>query len=48
MISTIFFYPNRDSPIYKKVIFGPVLSILTFNNEEEAIDLANGTCTGLW
>lgn len=33
--------------IAQEEIFGPVLSVLTFKDETEAIDLANNTCFGL-
>lgn len=44
---TIFLNPDKDSPIYKEEIFGPVLNIVTFKTEEEAIEMANDTNTGL-
>lgn len=44
---TIFLNPDRESPIYKEEIFGPVLNIVTFKTEDEVIDLANDTVTGL-
>lgn len=44
---TIFLNPGKDASIYKEEIFGPVLSILTFETEEEAIKLANDTSYGL-
>lgn len=43
----IFLNPGKDSKIYKEEVFGPVLSILTFDTEEEAIKLANDTSFGL-
>lgn len=33
--------------IFREEIFGPVLSVLTFDDEQEAIQLANDTCYGL-
>jgi aldehyde dehydrogenase (NAD+) len=45
---TIFVNPDKNSRIYKEEIFGPVLSILTFKTEEEALELANDTNTGLF
>ena len=33
--------------IAQKEIFGPVLSVMTFKNEEEAIQIANDTVYGL-
>jgi aldehyde dehydrogenase (NAD+) len=44
---TIFLNPAKESRVYKEEIFGPVLSILTFKPEEEAIALANDTKTGI-
>lgn len=44
---TIFLNPDKESKVYKEEIFGPVLSIVTFKTEEEAIELANDTTTGL-
>ena len=40
---TIFVNPDRESKFYREEIFGPVLSIVTFKTEEEAIELANDT-----
>lgn len=38
--------------IAKEEIFGPVLSVLTFEDEDEAIEIANdtdfGLCAGIW
>jgi len=44
---TVFLNPDKNSSIYKEEIFGPVLNIVTFKTEEEAIELANDTITGL-
>lgn len=44
---TIFDNVDPQSTIAQEEIFGPVLSIMTFQDEEEAIRLANGTCYGL-
>jgi aldehyde dehydrogenase (NAD+) len=44
---TIFLNPSKDSTIYKEEIFGPVLTVLTFDTEEEGIKLANDTSYGL-
>jgi aldehyde dehydrogenase (NAD+) len=44
---TIFLNPGKDSTIYTQEIFGPVLTVLTFDTEEEAIKLANDTAYGL-
>jgi len=47
------FYPatvltvNKDNPILKEEIFGPVAPIVITNSDEEAIDLANATEFGL-
>lgn len=44
---TIFLNPTKEAKIYKEEIFGPVLTVLTFETEEEAIKLANDTSFGL-
>ena len=44
---TIFLNPDRKSKIFTDEIFGPVLTIVTFKTEEEAIEMANDTKTGL-
>ena len=44
---TIFEGVPPDARIAQEEIFGPVLSIMTFASEEEAIELANSTCYGL-
>jgi aldehyde dehydrogenase (NAD+) len=44
---TIFLNPDKESRVYREEIFGPVLTIQTFKTEEEAIELANDTKTGL-
>ncbi len=36
-----------DMPIAREEIFGPVLSIMTFESDEEAVHIANGTNYGL-
>ena len=44
---TIFADVNRDMTIFKEEIFGPVLSIMPFENEKEAILISNDTAYGL-
>ena len=44
---TIFDQVSPSHKIAREEIFGPVLSVLTFNNEEEAMQLANDTFYGL-
>jgi aldehyde dehydrogenase (NAD+) len=54
----LFFAPTiiadvtNDSPVCQEEIFGPVLSMLRFSDEEEAVALANdsryGLAAGLW
>ena len=44
---TIYSDVTPDMKIAKEEIFGPVLSILTFETEEEAIEIANSTPFGL-
>ena len=38
---------DRDSSIFQSEVFGPVLSVTTFEDEAEAVALANGTDYGL-
>lgn len=44
---TIFTNVDRGMAIAQEEIFGPVLAVLTFETEEEAIELANDTIYGL-
>ncbi|MFD1774851.1 aldehyde dehydrogenase family protein [Paenibacillus rhizophilus] len=44
---TVFANVNRDMTIAREEIFGPVLSILTYRTEEEAVEIANDTEYGL-
>jgi len=44
---TIFDIDNEDARIVKEEIFGPVMSVLSFKSEEEAIKKANNTIYGL-
>ncbi len=44
---TIFAGVNNDMTIAVEEIFGPVLCILTYNNLDEAVDIANDTDYGL-
>ncbi len=44
---TIFGGVNNDMTIAREEIFGPVLTILPYENEEEAIEIANDTAYGL-
>ena len=44
---TVFADVRRDMRIAKEEIFGPVLSILTYKTEEEAVEIANDTEFGL-
>ncbi len=44
---TVFGDVTRDMEIAREEIFGPVLSILPYDSEEEAIDIANDTIYGL-
>ncbi|MEE9163429.1 MAG: aldehyde dehydrogenase family protein [Thermoplasmata archaeon] len=49
---TVFADVTPDMTIAKEEIFGPVLSVLTFEDENEAIEIANdtdfGLCAGIW
>jgi aldehyde dehydrogenase (NAD+) len=44
---TVFVNVKNDMRIAREEIFGPVLSVLTYKTEEEAIDIANDTSYGL-
>ena len=44
---TVFGKVDEDMTIAQEEIFGPVLSIMTYKDEEEAIRIANGTVYGL-
>jgi len=44
---TLFGRVKPDSTIAQEEIFGPVLSIITYKNEDEAVKIANGTPYGL-
>ncbi len=44
---TLFVNPDKKGKVFNEEIFGPVLSIVTFKTEEEVIELANDSVTGL-
>lgn len=44
---TVFIHVNNNMRIAREEIFGPVLSIITYKTEEEAIEIANDTDYGL-
>jgi aldehyde dehydrogenase (NAD+) len=44
---TVFIDVDPTSELAQEEVFGPVLSILPFNDEDEAIRIANGTAYGL-
>lgn len=44
---TVFAEADPTSPLVREEIFGPVLAVLPFDDEEEAISLANDTDYGL-
>jgi betaine-aldehyde dehydrogenase len=44
---TVFDYCHDDMDIVRREIFGPVMSVLEFNDEDEVIARANGTDFGL-
>jgi len=44
---TVFAHVNLDMTIAREEIFGPVLSIITYKTEEEAVRIANDTIYGL-
>lgn len=45
--STIFADVDPDSSLAQNEVFGPVLSIIPFDTEEQAVEIANGTAYGL-
>ena len=45
--STLLTNISQDMRVWKEEVFGPVLPIITFNTEEEALSLANDTEYGL-
>jgi len=47
MSPTVFSDVTPDMRIAQEEIFGPVLSVITFKDEEEALEIANGTRYGL-
>ena len=44
---TLFSHVTNDMKIAREEIFGPVLTSIPFNSEEEALELANDTDYGL-
>lgn len=44
---TIFVSPNNETTIAREEVFGPVLTIIPYENEEDAINMANDTLYGL-
>lgn len=44
---TIFEVANNNASIAQDEIFGPVLAVVSFSTEDEAISIANDTCYGL-
>ncbi len=44
---TLIFPKSNDSEIVQNEVFGPVLTLQTFDTEEEAVELANSTVYGL-
>ncbi|WP_212631912.1 aldehyde dehydrogenase [Pseudomonas sp. KB-10] len=44
---TIFEVDSNAASVAQEEIFGPVLAVITFDTEEEAIAIANDTCYGL-
>jgi acyl-CoA reductase-like NAD-dependent aldehyde dehydrogenase len=47
LLPTIFTNVKREMRIAQEEIFGPVLSVITFRDEEEALSIANDTMYGL-
>ncbi|KAI0872111.1 aldehyde dehydrogenase domain-containing protein [Hypoxylon argillaceum] len=44
---TIFINPSKSAKVLNEEVFGPVLTIVTFKDEQEALDMANDTEYGL-
>jgi len=44
---TVFAFKDQSSPVCRDEIFGPVVSVLTFDDDDEALALANDTDYGL-
>ena len=44
---TVMRVSNRDSPLMREEVFGPVFAIASFKTEKEALDMANDTEFGL-
>jgi aldehyde dehydrogenase (NAD+) len=44
---TIFADVSNDMPIAREEVFGPVLAIIPFDSEDQAIQIANDTAYGL-
>ena len=44
---TAFAFEDQSSPVCRDEIFGPVVSVLTFDSDDEALSLANDTDYGL-
>src|SRR5439155_5343387 len=45
---TVFSNVTRDMTIAQEEIFGPVLSIMPYDTEDDAVDIANDTVYGLY
>jgi len=46
-ITPTVFYGKNNMQIFQEEIFGPVLSVATFKNDDEALEIANDTMYGL-
>jgi aldehyde dehydrogenase (NAD+) len=47
VLPTVFADVKPDMTIAQEEIFGPVLSVIGYSSEDEAVDIANGTPYGL-
>ena len=47
MEPTIISSVKQDTEVFQNEVFGPILTVTAFSNEDEAIKLANGTAFGL-
>ena len=47
LLFSAFAFADQSSPVCRDEIFGPVVSVLTFESDKEALALANDTDYGL-
>ena len=47
LLPTILSGVTKETPIFQEEVFGPAVGLISFKNDEEALELANGTEFGL-